>query len=252
MTGLWHCVTLAVVLMCVCLWGSATADPVGAAKVRERIVRKQKPPNPTANPVDRIPVGRPIDMSMLRGKWYLLNLASKCPYQLRPGSRAEATFIDLTPPEGPGSSMSVSTKTRFNHDCWEIIQQYYPTPTQGRYLLKGKKDSESDTDVIIMEVDNAYAFILYQRKGMVTLKLYGRSTINLSEPMLAKFERLAQEYNMSLAYLFPFPTFGKSTSSLPVRRNYINIFILADMWVNYQTIQQEILQIKSWRNMCHV
>ena len=113
-----------------------------------------------------------------------------------------------------------------------------------------------------MELDNAYAFILYHKKGKITAKLYGgslsyatatlsvlykgwvilnswnhthtdswlcligqtgRSTVNLSEPMLTKFETLAQEKGMSLAYLFPFPTFGKSTSSLGKQnRNFLS------------------------------
>ncbi|CAL8292933.1 unnamed protein product [Lota lota] len=215
MTGLWHRMTLVVVLMCVCLWG--TADAVGAAKSRERIVRKPKP-DPTPSVAERIPDARPLDLSKLWGKWYLLNLASRCPHQLKHRATSESTFIHITPPEQAESSpISVSTKTRFNHDCWEILQKYYPTKTNGRYLLKGTKrrspcplpfNTHVVIHVIIMEVDDAYAFILYHKNGMVTLKLYARSAANLSEPMLTKFEDLAQQHGMSLAYLFPFPTFG--------------------------------------------
>ncbi|CAL8400646.1 unnamed protein product [Gadus morhua 'NCC'] len=209
MTGVRHRVTLAVVLLCVCLWGTTDA---GVAKERERVVRKPRKPAPTPSAVERSPGAPPIDMSKMWGKWYLLNLASTCPHQLQQGASSEATVINLTPPEQESSPVSVSTKTRFNHDCWEILQKYYPTKTNGRYILKGNSVSEPSTDVIIMELDNAYAFILYHKKGKITAKLYGRSTVNLSEPMLTKFETLAQEKGMSLAYLFPFPTFGHCDS----------------------------------------
>lgn len=36
----------------------------------------------------------------------------------------------------------------------------------------------------------------------------GRSVDNLSEPMLTKFEQLAEKQNLGLAYLFPFPTYS--------------------------------------------
>lgn len=32
---------------------------------------------------------------------------------------------------------------------------------------------------------------------------------DLSEPMLTKFEQLADKHGMGLAYLFPFPTYSK-------------------------------------------
>ncbi|KAG7259909.1 hypothetical protein CRUP_017476 [Coryphaenoides rupestris] len=58
-----------------------------------------------------------------------------------------------------------------------------------------------------MLVDGAYAFIRYKKGSLMTLKLYGRSTINMSELMLTRFEQLAEEHGMSLAYMFPFPNF---------------------------------------------
>lgn len=41
----------------------------------------------------------------------------------------------------------------------------------------------------------------------------GRSVDNLSEPMLTKFEQLAEKQNFGLAFLFPFPTYSMSTST---------------------------------------
>ena len=43
------------------------------------------------------------------------------------------------------------------------------------FCNKGNSVSEPSTDVIIMELDNAYAFILYHKKGKITAKLYGES-----------------------------------------------------------------------------
>lgn len=103
---------------------------------------------------------------------------------------------------------------------------------------------ELNTEIVIGETDyNSYAVIYYQKRGKITVKLYGgppvhvtyvwdlqltvsglnkthfecvfvlcagRSVDNLSEPMLSKFERLAEKQNMGLAYLFPFPTYSMS------------------------------------------
>lgn len=65
MTGQWRGVALAVVLTCVCLWGSATVDAIGAM-VRERIVRKAKPtarPETSHQILDAPP---PVDIEKVR------------------------------------------------------------------------------------------------------------------------------------------------------------------------------------------
>lgn len=101
-----------------------------------------------------------------------------------------------------------------------------------------------NTEIVIGETDyNSYAVIYYKKRGKITVKLYGgppvhviyvlnlqltvsglnktyfecvfvlctgRSVDNLSEPMLSRFEQLAEKQNMGLAYLFPFPTYSMS------------------------------------------
>lgn len=127
---------------------------------------------------------------------------------------------------------------------------------------------ELNTEIVIGETDyDSYAIMYYQKRGKITMKLYGwflihvtfvwyftsksqvivliilfdsgttkkdqivclkqcicndiifcalyagRSVDDLSEPMLSKFEQLAEKQNMGLAYLFPFPTYSTSMST---------------------------------------
>lgn len=95
--------------------------------------------------------------------------------------------------------------------------------------------AELNTNIVIVETDySSYAIMYYQKRGQITMKLYGgwakhhccwhvymhlfkkrsavctgRSVDNLSEPMLTKFEQLAGKQNMGLAFLFPFPTYSR-------------------------------------------
>ncbi|XP_056290070.1 complement component C8 gamma chain [Pseudoliparis swirei] len=203
MAGVWRCVLPVVMLMFVCLWGSAEA--VGGARSRPRLQRRP-PKKPKVDPVDLIPAAQNIDIQQMTGTWYLLNTASKCSYLINHGTKVEPTVVTLT--LSPEQTLSVSTKTRRNHQCWEILQVYNLTPTPGKLKLKGARP-ELDTEIVIGEVVyDSYAIMYYQKRGQITMKLYGRSVDNLSEPMLTKFEQLAEKQGLGLAYLFPFPTYS--------------------------------------------
>lgn len=52
----------------------------------------------------------------------------------------------------------------------------------------------------------------------------GRSVDNLSEPMLTKFEQLAEKQKFGLAYLFPFPTYSMCIYCL--KKHVINVILL--------------------------
>ncbi|TNN34147.1 Complement component C8 gamma chain [Liparis tanakae] len=143
---------------------------------------------------------------LMTGTWYLLNTASKCSHLMNHGMKVEPTVVTLT--LSPEQTLSVSTKTRRNHQCWEILQVYNLTPTPGKLTLKGARP-ELDTKIVIGEiVYDSYAIMYYQKRGQITMKLYGRSVDNLSEPMLTQFEELAEKQGLGLAYLFPFPTYS--------------------------------------------
>ncbi|GAA6228346.1 complement component C8 gamma chain [Lates japonicus] len=205
MAGVWRCMLAMMLLMCVCLWGSSEA--VGGAKSRPRPQRRP-PKKPKVEPIDETPPAQNIDIQRMTGIWYLLNTASKCSYLINHGTKVEATVMTLTHSSASNQTLSVSTKTRHNHQCWEILQVYDLTPTPGKLTLKGPRP-ELNTEIVIGETDyTSYAVLYYQKKGKITMKLYGRSVDNLSEPMLTKFEQLAAKQDLGLAYLFPFPTYS--------------------------------------------
>uniref|UniRef100_A0A667X9D1 Complement component 8, gamma polypeptide n=1 Tax=Myripristis murdjan TaxID=586833 RepID=A0A667X9D1_9TELE len=210
MAGMWRYMVAVVLLVCVGLWGSTEA--VGGAKSRPRPQRRP-PKKPKVNPSDQIPPVQNIDIQQMGGTWYLLTSASKCSYLMKHGTKVEPTVMILSTPSTPNGPLSVSTKTRHNHQCWEILQVYNLTPTPGHLTLKGLRP-ELDTDIVIRETDyTSYAIIYYQKLGKITMKLYGESVDDLSEPVLAKFEELAEKQGMGLAYLFPFPTYSTYISA---------------------------------------
>ncbi|XP_076014235.1 complement component C8 gamma chain [Genypterus blacodes] len=205
MAGVWRCTLMVLALMCVYLCGSSEA--VGGAKSRPRPQRRPRK-KPKVEPIDVTPPAQNINMQQMGGTWFLLNSASKCSYLMKHGTKVEPTVISLTPPSGPVQTVAISTKTRINHQCWEIQQVYHQTATPGRLTLKGPRP-ELNTEIVIGETDyTSYAVLYYQKMGKMTMKLYGRSVDNLSEPVLAKFETLAEKQGLGLAFLFPFPTYS--------------------------------------------
>ncbi|KAM3593463.1 uncharacterized protein V6R79_013458 [Siganus canaliculatus] len=243
MAGVWRYMVTVVVLMCLL----DSTEAVGGAKSRPRPQRRPRK-KPKVEPIDVTPPAQNIDMQRITGTWYLLNTASKCSYLINHGSKAEPTVITLTHSSNSDQTLSVSTKTRHDHQCWEILQVYHLSPTPGRLTLKGTRP-ELNTEIVIKETDyDSYAIMYYQKRGQITMKLYsrflifeiyvfwfcyycmfvlfcfffkvcdfvltyaGRSTDELPEPILTKFEELAGKQNMGLAYVFPFPNYSMSSS----------------------------------------
>ncbi|KAG7524975.1 hypothetical protein JOB18_019946 [Solea senegalensis] len=205
MAGLRRVLLVTMVLWCVCLWG--VSDAVGGAKSRPRPQRRPRK-KPKVEPIDVTPPAQNIDIQRMMGRWYLLNTASKCSYLMNHGTKVEPTVMHLSRPSASDPTLSVSTKTRHNHQCWEILQVYDLTPTPGRLTLKGARP-ELNTEIVVGETDySSYAVMYYQKLGKITMKLYGRSVDDLSEPVLTKFEQLAAKQSLGLAYLFPFPTYS--------------------------------------------
>ncbi|XP_057680849.1 complement component C8 gamma chain [Corythoichthys intestinalis] len=193
------------VLMFVCLWGATEA--VGGAKSRPRPQRRPRK-KPKVDPIDVTPPQKNVDIQQMTGTWYLLNMASKCSYLINHGTKVEPTLMTLTMSPTSDQSLLVNTKTRHNHQCWEIMQMYHLTSTPGRLTLPGTHP-DLNIDIVIGETDyTSYAIMYYQKRGKITMKLYGRSVDNLLEPLLTKFEQLAEKQALGLAYLFPFPTYS--------------------------------------------
>lgn len=203
--GVWRYM-VAVMVICGCLWDFAEA--VGGAVSRPRPQRRPPRRKAKVDPVDLTPPAQSIDIQQMTGRWYLLNTASKCSYLINHGTKVEPTVMTLTLPSSSSQALSVSTRTRYNHQCWEILQVYDLTSTAGRLTLKGPRP-ELNTEIVIGETDySSYAIMYYHKRDKVTMKLYGRSADNLSEPTLSRFEELAEKQNLGLAYLFPFPTYS--------------------------------------------
>ncbi|XP_047424670.1 complement component C8 gamma chain [Mugil cephalus] len=203
MAGVWRYTLAVAVLMC--LWDFTEA--VGGAVSRPRPVRRP-PKKPKVDPIDLTQPAQNIDIERMTGTWYLLLAASKCSFLMTQGTKVEPTVMVLTRTPDSAQTLSVSTKTRHSHQCWEIRQVYTLTTTPGRLTLKGARP-EMNTEIVVGETDyTSYAIIYYQKRGKMTMKLYSRSLDNLSEPMLAKFEQLSEKQGMGLAYLFPFPTYS--------------------------------------------
>ncbi|KAI4806640.1 hypothetical protein KUCAC02_017457 [Chaenocephalus aceratus] len=195
MAGVWRCVAAAV-LMCVCLWDSTEAVGGAVSRPRPQRTRHKKP---------KVEL---IDLAPMTGRWYLLNMASKCSHLINHGTKVQPTVLTLTRSPDSDQTMSVSTKTRDNHQCWEIQQVYHLSAAPGKLTLKGPR-SELDTKIVIGETDySSYAIMYFQKRGQISIKLYSRSVDDLSEPMLSKFEQLAENQTFGLAYLFPFPTYS--------------------------------------------
>ncbi|KAM9826952.1 complement component C8 gamma chain [Neosynchiropus ocellatus] len=192
----------AAILSALCLWG--VTEAVGGAVSRPRPQRRPSK-KPKVDPIDLTPPPQNINIQQMTGTWYLLNVASKCLHLINHGTKVEPTVMTLTLQD---QTMLVSTKTRHNHQCWEILQMYTLTSTPGRMTLRGARP-ELNTEIMIAETDySSYAIISYQKQGRMTTKLYSRTVDKLSEPMLTKFETLAEKQSLGLAFLFPFPTYS--------------------------------------------
>uniref|UniRef100_A0AAV2L703 Lipocalin/cytosolic fatty-acid binding domain-containing protein n=1 Tax=Knipowitschia caucasica TaxID=637954 RepID=A0AAV2L703_KNICA len=174
--------------------------------------RPKKKPEPEEN--IPVPPENNIDIRQMMGKWYLLNLASKCSHLMKHGHNTEATTMTLgMTTYGDAQKLSVKTTTRQNHQCWEIHQIYDLTENSGYFNIKGNNPKESDIKVTILDTDyTSYAILLYEKQRrktrLSTLKLYTRSVAKLHEPTLLKFETAAATKNMGLAFTFPFPTYS--------------------------------------------
>ncbi|XP_029385401.1 complement component C8 gamma chain [Echeneis naucrates] len=200
MAGVWPCM-LAVMVLCVCLWGYA--DAVGGAKSRPRPQRRPK--KTKVEPTVATPPARNIDLPQMTGTWYLVNAASKCSHLMKKATSVEPTVMNIA--ISPDGVLLVSTKTRFNHQCWEVRQIYYLDPTPGYLTIRGVRP-DLNTGVAIGDTDyTTYLIMYYQQRGTITMKLYSRSQ-DVTEPILTKFEDLAEKQGLGLAYIFPFPTYS--------------------------------------------
>ncbi|XP_070302758.1 complement component C8 gamma chain [Salvelinus sp. IW2-2015] len=201
MTGVWQCVTMLMVV-CVCLWGSAEA--IGGAKSRPRPQRRPIK-KPKVNPIDDTPPAQNIDIQQVGTRVCLFVCVCVCKHDLTTTAQTQPACELL-------SYLSVSTTTRLNHQCWEILQAYTITPTPGRLVLNGSRPL-LNTDIVIGESDySSYAVFYYQKQGQLTMKLYGRSKDTLSEAILDKFEDLAEKKGLGLAYVFAFPNYSHCES----------------------------------------
>ncbi|XP_062842006.1 complement component C8 gamma chain [Trichomycterus rosablanca] len=174
---------------------------------KKRWKPQPKPKKPDEKPVEEMLPARYIDINQMSGKWYLLTVASRCPYLLEHGYKAEGTIMTLTAPASPGGPVKMNTLTKHNFQCWEIQQDYETTNMTGIFLLKSRIPVKN-TDVLVVDTDySSYTVLLYKRMKNITMKLYGRST-RVSDAVVDKFEDLATKQNLGLDVIFEFPVYG--------------------------------------------
>lgn len=197
MTGRWWYILVVVLVI---MWSlSEVSDGQMSRPRRPKRKRKEE-----ENIEPTVPPESNIDINQMLGKWYLLNVASKCSYLMTPGNKLEATTmtLDLTTSETE-QKLSVITTTRFNHQCWEIHQMYDMTQTGGYFIIKGD-NPKLNTKVTIIDTDyTSYAIFVFEKRKKTTMKLYARSVATLHEPMLKRFDDTAAQKNFGLAYMFP-------------------------------------------------
>ncbi|KAL4624714.1 complement component C8 gamma chain [Arapaima gigas] len=194
MQALWLFVTVLTVL-------GLLLEPMGATRGRGR---RRNPPK--ERPIDKIHAVQNLNMDQLKGKWFLISVASKCQYLRENNFRVESTTMTLTPPTSPNSPLIVDTLRKLNQQCWNIKQEYELTNTSGRFVLKGHS---KDIDIVLAETDyNSYAILYYQKGDQITMKLYGGST-KLPDSIMDKFEQLAEKQNINIDHVYPFPKYGR-------------------------------------------
>lgn len=162
---------------------------------------------PKENPLDKLSGAPNLDLARMAGKWYLISVASQCPYLLANGFKVESTTISLTPPKTTDAPMLVSTFRKLHQQCWEIKQEYQLSSTTGRFLLSNKNEMKN-IDVMITETDySSYAIMYCHRHGKITMKLYGRGP-KVPDTIADKFEDLASKQQLGLDYVFQFPDYS--------------------------------------------
>uniref|UniRef100_W5M6B1 Complement component 8, gamma polypeptide n=1 Tax=Lepisosteus oculatus TaxID=7918 RepID=W5M6B1_LEPOC len=186
------------------VWALCLPDTGGAARPSRR--RQQE------SPIDKIAVQEDFNLDQMSGKWFLIGVASECESLRQSNAVLEGTTITLkVPPKSPQTSakslLSVSTLRKLDLQCWDIRQEYHLTPTKGRFLLKGPGTS-NNIDIVVAKTDyRGYAILYYQKRGKITIKLYGRST-EIPEDILNMYEDLAQDQKISIDSVYYFPKYG--------------------------------------------
>ncbi|XP_046879544.1 complement component C8 gamma chain [Hypomesus transpacificus] len=195
-------------LVCLCLT-ETLAQGTGGAKSRPKKERPKKKKDPTTT--SEIAAAQNVDIDQMAGTWYLSSVASKCSYLMTHGSSVEAVVLTLTPPSKPKQPLSVSTMTRHNHQCWEVLQAYTLTPTPGHFVLNGGRPL-LDTAVVVVDTDHSsYAVFHLQKKEQVTLKFYSR-TKKVSEAILDKFQDVAKKHGFDYDLMTPYPSYSHCES----------------------------------------
>ncbi|XP_036378315.1 complement component C8 gamma chain [Megalops cyprinoides] len=167
--------------------------------------RGRRPPK--EDPLDKITPVKDLNLAQLSGKWFLISVASRCQYLRDNNFRVESTTVTLTAPAYPSSPLTVSTLRKLNLQCWDIRQQYRPTRTSGRFLLRGNRPA-NDIHIVVGETDYiSYVILYYQKQRNISMKLYGRAE-KLPDDILDKFEQLAEKQGFSIDFVFPFPKYG--------------------------------------------
>ncbi|XP_068105064.1 complement component C8 gamma chain [Hyperolius riggenbachi] len=164
------------------------------------------------NPIDKVENVKNFDISEFTGKWYLLSVATDCNYLKTNNHKVEATYLQVSLPKTKAGvkvpqSMLVSTFRVLDGICWEIKHSYAINKIKGRFLLKAKP-YHGMVDIVVAETDyENYAIIYFQKKGKITLKLYGRKA-KVSDDIYRKFDNHVIKQGIDLEFIYSFPKYG--------------------------------------------
>ncbi|XP_042334865.1 complement component C8 gamma chain [Sceloporus undulatus] len=171
------------------------------------VQRTRRPPSAQKKAIDALQVQEDFDPEKFAGNWFLIAVASRCPYLAENHHRLEAINAVVSVLHGPSSekSLAVNTFRPLDGHCWNITQTYVPSGIRGRFHIIGRGPT---VEAAVGETDySAYAVLFLQKGQRISAKLYGRSA-NVGDAVMAKYKRRVAELGMDEDFIYYYPVYG--------------------------------------------
>ncbi|XP_016067300.1 PREDICTED: complement component C8 gamma chain isoform X2 [Miniopterus natalensis] len=166
-------------------------------------LRARKPPK-RPSLISTIQPKADFDSLQFAGSWFLVAVASSCPFLQEQGHQAQATALKVAP---QGTAMVVNTFQKLDGICWQVRQLYGDTEVPGRFLLQAR-GAKGEVQVAVGETDYQNFAILYLEQGRrLSVKLYARS-LPVNDLAVSKFEQSVQRAGLTEDHILYFPKYG--------------------------------------------